>query len=195
MPDPNTDAPPGETPRNDAPAPVRITLTPDDLKHAYWLIQTKAIVSPIGFLRLFFLGLVTMTATAVALVAIDGKVVWPLAILAGIIGPCALVASVYYRNATGARRIFAQQKSLQLPFTLFWTADHVETDSAQGRALLAWADLRKVSHDRRTILLHESDVLFRIVPRRVLTPEQQADLLRVATARPTPKPAVAPPVD
>lgn len=171
---------PDESP--DAPHTVAITLTPDDLKHAYWLIQTKAIVSPIGFLRLFFLGLITLTASAVALLAIDGTVVWPLAIIAGIAGPCALVASLYYRNATGARRIFAQQKSLQLPFTLSWTADHFETVSDQGRASLAWTDLRKVLHDTRTILFCESDALFRIVPLHVLTAAQQADILQAASA-------------
>ncbi len=48
-----------------------------------------------------------------------------------------MVASLYYRNAKDAKRIFAEQKSLQLPFSPTWTADAVITDSAPGRAVLA----------------------------------------------------------
>lgn len=187
MPDQNTETHAGEAP----PAPIRITLTPEDLTHAYWLVQRKAILTPIGFLRLFFLALITLTATAVVLLAMEGQVVWPVAIIAGLAGPIVMVPSVYYRIRKASTRIFGQQKSLQLPYTLAWTADDLIMDSAQGRAVIAWSDLRSVTQDRRTILFHESDVLFRIVPRRALTPEQQADLLRVAAAGRARKPQAA----
>lgn len=161
---------------------VTITLTAEDLKQAYWLIQTKATVTPGGFLRLFFLALLTLTATAIALLAVDGEVKWPLAIIAAIAGPCGMVASVYYRNAKMAKRIYGQQKSLHLPFTLTWTDEHVITNSTQGRAVLAWGDLTKVEENKKLILLFESDAIFRIIPRAALTAEQQQDVLARATA-------------
>ncbi len=187
MSDLNTDASQSEmavpdAPKSGAPVLVHITLTSDDLRHAYWLVQTKATLSPMGFLRLFFLTATTLTASAIALLAIEGEVIWPLAIIAGLAGPITMLGSVYYRIGTGAKRIFAQQKSLQLPYTLSWTAEHLITGSEQGRATIAWTDLRKIMHDRRIILFHESDVLFRMVPRRALTPEQQAALLQAAQA-------------
>ncbi len=165
-----------------APHAVAISLTAEDLKQAYWLVQTKATFTPVGYLRLFFLALLTLTATAIALLAVDGEVKWPLAIIAAIAGPSSMVASVYYRNAKAAKRIYAQQKSLHLPFTLTWTDEHVITDSTQGRAVLAWSDLTKVQENTKLILLFESDAIFRIIPRAALTPEQQQDVLRCAAA-------------
>jgi len=70
-----------------------------------------------------------------------------------------MVASVYYRNAKMAKRIYGQQKSLHLPFTLTWTDEHVITESGQGRAVLAWGDLTKVLENKKLILLFESDAI------------------------------------
>jgi len=92
-----------------------------------------------------------------------------------------MVASVYYRNAKMAKRIYGQQKSLHLPFTLTWTDEHVITESGQGRAVLAWGDLTKVLENKKLILLFESDAISASFPAPPDSGQQQ-DVLRRATA-------------
>ncbi len=156
-----------------------ITLTESDVKQAYWLIQRKATLTPVGLLKVFFLTILAAIGTGINY--LQGVAIsWTPTLMFAVLFPFMLVALAARQNARAAQRAFAQQKSLQRPFTLSWTPEGFGTRSEQVDASLPWSDLTKVLHNDKVILLCESDSRFQTVPRRCLTPAQQADLLRLA---------------
>ncbi|BAF87718.1 unknown protein [Azorhizobium caulinodans ORS 571] len=161
--------------------PISIQLTADDVARAYQLFQTQALLSARGVLSVLFLDLVTVGLTVFAIKALSGDdLPLPLAGMLAVLFPAVMIWSTRWRNGRLARRIFAQQKSLNQPFTLAWTDEALQTQAPQGDATLPWRDLVKMKQDRHMILFFESDALFRMVPRRVLSQAQQDDLLRTA---------------
>lgn len=165
-----------------------ITLTESDVKQAYWLIQRKATLTPVGLLKVFFLTILTAIATGINYLQ-GVAVTWTPTLIFALLFPAVLVALAARQNARAATRTFAQQKSLQRPFALSWTTQGFSTRSEHVDASLPWSDLTQMLHNDKVILLCESDSRFQAVPRRCLTPAQQADLLRLAQAGRTRTPA------
>lgn len=171
-----------ETPEA-ARGPIPIQLTVEDVANAYHLLQKQALLTVRGVASVIFFDLVTVALTVVVIKGLYGDdLPLPMAGVLALVFPIALIWGTRIRNARLARRVFAQQKSLNMPFTLSWSDEALVAGGNQGTATLPWRDLIKMKQDAGTILFFESDVLFRLIPRRVLSEAQQDDLLQTARA-------------
>lgn len=83
-----------------------------------------------------------------------------------------LFAVNYATSGRLARRTLAQQKSLRGPIVVSWTDAGVTFTGDNGEARLKWTDFVKTSQDEHVFLLYESDWLYRMVPKRVLSADQ-----------------------
>ena len=63
-------------------------------------------------------------------------------------------------------RIFSQQKSLQKPYRVLLNEDKCTFDSEDARGETKWNDFHKWKCDDTMILLHQSDAIFLMFPRR-----------------------------
>ncbi|UJW84030.1 YcxB family protein [Devosia sp. SL43] len=75
-----------------------------------------------------------------------------------------------------ARRNFARQRSLQGDLTLSWSEAGLRTVSEYGTFEIPWSHFNRRAENGNLFLLFESDRLYRLIPKRVLTTEQQADV-------------------
>lgn len=165
----------------DTPRSALVTLTEADVKRAYWLIQRKATLTPVGLLKVSFLTILAVIGTGITYLQ-DGTVPWIPTLIFALLFPFVMVGLAAQQNGRAARRLFAQQKSLQRPFTLSWTAEGFALHSDQIDVRMPWGELTKVLHNDQLILLCESDFRFQTLPRRCLSPAQQSDVLSLAEA-------------
>ncbi|MDR2220437.1 MAG: YcxB family protein [Methylobacillus sp.] len=76
------------------------------------------------------------------------------------------------------RKIFREQKSLQVPYTWTWSEQGFEIQSDKyGRGTYPWSDLFNWEEDQRMLIFYHSSRLFHMLPHRALN-EAQADDLR-----------------
>ena len=126
-----------------------------------------------------------------ALLALVGLVIalgegWPAVaavLVGGVVGGFSVPAMMLrWRVPAVARRVFRQQQQLNEKTDLAWNADglRVRTPNLDGRT--PWAHFRRWREDGRVVLLYHSDALFQFIPKRVLNPEQLADLRAYAAA-------------
>lgn len=73
-------------------------------------------------------------------------------------------------------KAFDDQSSLREDFTADIGEDGVLYSHANGSRLLRWDQIRKWSEDSRFLYLFESDLYARILPKRVLSPDESAFL-------------------
>lgn len=71
-----------------------------------------------------------------------------------------------------ARRIYAQQKTLQLPIGVSWSDESYFVSSQVAHSALSWTDYESWRMDKTVILFMQSERLFQFLPRRALTAEQ-----------------------
>lgn len=131
--------------------------------NAYLLGSALCAAAGFALARIFDLSLI--------LIALGGAVFWPvflsLVLLAG-----------YLRLPWRARRTFAEQKSLQGEVTVEWSDTGISMKSRYDRLRFAWADFTAIVEGPDTILLRETDTLFTFLPKRALSDEQVASILR-----------------
>lgn len=79
------------------------------------------------------------------------------------------------------KRRFRQDAMLRQPLTVTWTDSHyrVETESTTNN--LPWRDYARWCEDEAQFLFFLSDYTYQVLPKRVLTPEQVADIRAVVT--------------
>ena len=75
-----------------------------------------------------------------------------------------------------ARKIYAQQKSMQYPVRASWDSEAFSAATEIATNSTPWTDYHGWSADEKIILLMHSLLLFQMVPRRALSPEQESDL-------------------
>jgi YcxB-like protein len=73
------------------------------------------------------------------------------------------------RIARQAKKIFKQQKSLQVPYECRITDETCFQKSEFGEARMAWSDFHKWKANDKLVLVYSSDRLFYMVPRRFFT--------------------------
>lgn len=78
-----------------------------------------------------------------------------------------------------SRKIFAQQKGLQIPYEIEITEDMYSVASERGNGRCPWSDFHKYKKNKSTILLYQSDVLFHIFQKRWFTEEQFIEFCRI----------------
>ncbi|WP_420211573.1 YcxB family protein [Burkholderia aenigmatica] len=157
-------------------------LTVEDLVHAYrlnlwrrynwkYLLKTFAIML-IAYTVLFFGGL----RVASDILPAWRNVWW----IAGIAALVAIGVPLFYHLMLprAARKIYSQQKTLHQPHTVVWRSECFIVESPTSREELHFADLVHWSEDRYVVLLYQSVVMFRLIPKRVLGEPQLAVLHR-----------------
>ncbi|MDR6869679.1 hypothetical protein J2Y55_000672 [Bosea sp. BE125] len=75
-----------------------------------------------------------------------------------------------------ARKTFRKQKSLQQPLTWSWSEAGLKVTSDGGEWLTPWDHYLKRAENAEIFLFYQAPRLFQMVPKRVLTPEQLAEL-------------------
>ncbi|MDN7889792.1 YcxB family protein [Burkholderia cepacia] len=154
--------------------------TVDDLVHAYrlnlwrrynWKYLLKAFaITSIAYVVLLFGGFRVASGAFP-----DWRNVWWMAGIAAVVTiGVPLLNHLLLRRA--ARKIYSQQKTLQQPHTVIWRSDHFVVESPTSYEEFRFADLVHWSEDRYVILLCQSAVMFRLIPKRVLA-ASQVDLL------------------
>ncbi|MCR6672257.1 YcxB family protein [Devosia ginsengisoli] len=103
---------------------------------------------------------------------------WPMLLGISLLPFLAILLLVWILGPISARRMFRQQKSLQGQLVYAWTDTGLHVESEYGAFAMPWSHFIRWAEDDRTFLLFESDRLYRMIPKRVLTADQQASLRR-----------------
>lgn len=74
------------------------------------------------------------------------------------------------------RKVFKQQKSLRREFQFQWDDAGTHFKSEVGETHLKWDEFIKFHQNKNMILLYISDYLFFMLPKRLMTDEQAADI-------------------
>ena len=75
-----------------------------------------------------------------------------------------------------AKRHFRQAAALRDEIAVTWDDEGVSLSGAHGNSRLAWGEFHRWAENDRLVLLFQSQMLYNIVPKRVLTAEQVDDL-------------------
>lgn len=152
-------------------------LTAEDVVGAAWLYLRRGLTRP----RVLVSWLVLWACFVAFLLFIDGGLPsrpdrW-LLLLSISLSPLILVIGItIILTPITARRVFRQQRSLQGEMTLAWSDAGLHVQSEYGAFEMPWSHFVRWAEDDRSFLLFESDRLYRVVPKRVLTPDQQQGL-------------------
>lgn len=80
------------------------------------------------------------------------------------------------------RRRFKQDKLVRKPVSAGWDEEAYEAEQPGVHNRIPWSDYMKIREDQHLFLFFMSDYNYQILPKRVLTSEQIADLQRVLAA-------------
>ena len=126
-------------------------------------------------------------ATAIILNGtLHGQDLQVLLLTAGSLGFCALVFFVIL--PLNAKRIYRQQKWLQLPADIHVTGESYHVKSEFGEATLPWKGFHKWKENRHLFLVYQSDILFHMWPKRCFPSPEAADEFRAILQRQIGKP-------
>lgn len=155
-------------------------FTEADLIQAARLFSGKNLSRPkviVSYICLWFAGLIFFTYVITGSTSPSGIATDPLRILGLSILPFALIAVwTLWLIPTLARRNFRMQRSLHGDFSYGWDADKLMVSTEYGSFDMPWSHFHGWAENDKMLLLFESDRLYRVIPKRVLSPEQQTDL-------------------
>ncbi len=160
---------------------VQFQMEPQDLARAQKLNFRILIFSRSFLFMLARVWLLAMLAYGGLLYVRDGweqmfsVLIWfaPLFLVVLWCTPWAVMAFLSWR---AARKAASAKQADPLIITLKWDDETISWNSTAGEILTRWADFRKAGHDDYFLLLFETDALYRIIPKRVLSAAQAADL-------------------
>ncbi|MEO7689203.1 MAG: YcxB family protein [Sphingomonas sp.] len=89
-----------------------------------------------------------------------------------------VLLAAYLRVPGQARRAFARQKSLQGEVAVKWSDAGISITSERGHAQFKWEDFVEIVEGPDAILLRQTDTLFSFIPKRLLSEEQAASIVR-----------------
>ena len=69
------------------------------------------------------------------------------------------------------RKIFAQQKELHLPLKMEFSEEGIRFENANSQGIRKWDVFLKWKENQNMMMLYLSDVMFMMLPRRMLTQE------------------------
>lgn len=166
----------------DASGTARFRLTEDDMVAAARLFGREGLRRP-RTLRLFamlaLMAFALFTALLMGVESFDGAVFLghlPLIVLLTALPFAVVWALIAILTPRAARTTYRQQRSLQVELTYAWSDRGLAISSEYGAFEIPWSHFMRWAEDERTFLLYESDRLYRLVPRRVLAPDQQSSL-------------------
>lgn len=76
------------------------------------------------------------------------------------------------------RRVYSQQRNLQLPFESVCTDTGIESSNATSTSRLPWSHLVRWKEGPTLFVVYQSDLLFNIVPKRCFSEPEQVDAFR-----------------
>lgn len=164
---------------------ILFQLTPQDLTYALRLHFRQHLGSRPGIVRFAVLWILAIVAYGLITASIIDTNDAFISILSfAVIAPFAIVGIpfllVYTLGGRTARKTFNEQRTLQKPIHLSWNEDGVHLWSDFGEARMHWTDFIKARQDGHCIMFYESQRLYRIIPKRILTDEQVRELQALA---------------
>lgn len=148
-------------------------LTADDYLAACYLnLRPRPFAK---FLWLSYAGTLSLVLFVLTKVHVPGsRVVF---IIAGAV-VAFLIIEYFIRLPYRARRIYRQQKLLQITRTIRINPDSLETKSELGSSTVPWNMFAHWKENKKLILVYQSDVLFHMFPKRVFTSESDYNEFR-----------------
>ncbi|MGQ3672480.1 YcxB family protein [Xanthobacter sp. TB0136] len=89
---------------------------------------------------------------------------------------CTPWAVMRFLSWRAARKAARSSDEPPLTITLKWNDETISWSSRAGDVETRWADFVKAGQDDHFLLLFETEALYRIIPKRVLSAEEAADL-------------------
>lgn len=165
----------------DNPRDATFELEAGDLVYAQRLYFWETLRGARALARLFFIWICTVFILWMVLNA-WGEVVdnaMGVAIVAMVVGSLFVAMPglvVYTAGWRTARKTLTQQKTLQKPLHVSWDDENISLKNDFGESRFKWTDIFKIRQDDRIILLYESERIYRLIPKRILTEAQRVDL-------------------
>ena len=154
--------------------------TEEDLVQAARLYSGRSLNRPqviVSYLSLWFFSLILFTYLVTGETSPAAVVEDPVRILGLSILPFVLILLwTLWLIPTLARRNFRQQKALQGDFIYRWSEKGLSVQADIGNFEMPWDHFVSWGENANTILILETDRLYRVIPKRVLSPDQQAGL-------------------
>ncbi|HEX8240544.1 MAG TPA: YcxB family protein [Allosphingosinicella sp.] len=94
----------------------------------------------------------------------------------GLIVGLMMYSFLYLTLPRRAARLFRQQKTFQQCFQYMWSDDGITLRTPSSEARYAWSQIYRWADGRTALLLFFNEQIFYFIPRRVLGPEEWADL-------------------
>ena len=156
--------------------PARTTgtfrLTADDMVDAAQLFARSSLFRPrvaISFGVLWIIVVVLLVSFA------DGARNLALTMGASLLPFAFIIVLSLVMTPIVARRNYARQRSLRGDLVLSWSETGLHTVSEYGTFEIPWSHFVRHAENDRLFMLFESDRLYRPIPKRLLSEEQQAD--------------------
>jgi YcxB-like protein len=83
---------------------------------------------------------------------------------------------LFYSIPRNARRIFSQQKTLQVEYKTVISPEVIETTSENGSMRMNLSDFHKYKVSKDLVLLYQSQAIFHMFPRRFFATEEDFEL-------------------
>jgi hypothetical protein len=115
----------------------------------------------------YVIGLMALIAVMGGVLAIMGRFPWSYVLISALV----LGAFVIARSVVVPRqltRVFTQQKDLSAPFEMTLTDQEFSVRNEFGESHLPWDSFVKWKEDKEMLLLYRSDVMFHMLPKRLL---------------------------
>ena len=159
---------------------VVFQITADDLVHAYRLnlwrrYNGKALLKSFATLAIVYVVLLVGGVRVASGHFPEWRHVWMAAGIAAVVAIGVPVLNHLIMPRAG-RKIYDQQRALHQRYTVIFEGDRFVVETPTSRDEIHYADLIHWSEDRQMILLYQSAVMFRVVPKRVLDDGQLAFL-------------------
>ena len=161
---------------------VVFQITADDLVHAYRLHLWRR-YNWKYLLKSFAIGAIVYIVLLVGGVRIasgrfpEWRYVWMAAGIAAVVAIGVPILNHVILPRAG-RKIYDQQRTLHQIHTVIFQGDRFIVETPTSRDEIHYVDLIHWSEDRQMILLYQSSVMFRVVPKRVLNDGHVAFLHR-----------------
>jgi hypothetical protein len=155
-------------------------LSEDDLVaaarlHGWTAMSSKKIIALLVLVLIVVMAVMYSTMTGSGPARPDD--IWFLVAFGVVIAPAIYVAVIYTVLPQSARRAYRQQKSLHETMHAKWSRSGVEWQAASGQSQTPWGHYAKWNEDSRLFLLYQSDQLYQLLPKRVLS-EADANTIR-----------------
>jgi hypothetical protein len=146
----------------------------EDVKAAQALhARTGRLVTWLGYLML---GIMILLLVGGLVLALMGSLPWTTILIpAFFLGFLAFFQ--FYLRPYQITRAYNQHKELSSPFVMELTDEGYSLKNSYGSARIPWKDFAKWKEDQKVILLYRTDIMFNMVPKRLLQDDAQVQYI------------------